>query len=355
MALASVGLLNYPAATRFLAGTGVSNNTSYQINGTGQRLAWILAIPRTGTITRVGWRVHTCATAQLSRLGLYTVTSGIFPTTTGYGGSVYGTYTPAATTYFEVTLGTSATATLGDVAAIVTEFDSTAGDMYGSSASGGGEAPSGAGWAKYNGTTWSRTVGGGFAFAHLYYSDGVVVDAETCPFTGTQTEDSGFNLNSTPDEYAIKLTMPFACRIVGIWSNYRTPNAAADYEIRIYSGTTALTTTAIDAEYAGGTTGVRRLLFASPVTVAAGATIRAAIRPTTSTTAIFRYHTLSAAGYGTGVGLQSGDCLSTRTDLGSWSDTTTQIPHMGVVIDQLDDGVGGGGLLYSPVGGGFLL
>ena len=45
--------------------------------------------------------------------------------------------------------------------------------------------------------------------------------------------------------------------------------------------------------------------------------------------------------------------LTTRVDAGSWTETTTTRPDMGLIIDQFDDGVGGGSAsgVRNPFGG----
>src|SRR4051812_19386406 len=118
MALATLGKIFWPDFNRLGGFASLSSSANFQINGTGYRAAWIFPVPRTGTITKVGVRIHTCASVQTSRLGLYTLDGSGQPTTTGYGSSVYGTFTPAATTYFEVILAPPATATLGNFAAL---------------------------------------------------------------------------------------------------------------------------------------------------------------------------------------------------------------------------------------------
>ena len=339
MALATLGRILWPDPNRLAAFIGLSANTLHQLSGAGQRYGWAFCVPRTGTITKVGWRVHTCASVQLSRLGLYTLDSSGQPTSTGYGGSAYGTFTPAATSYFETTLATPATATRGDFAAIVVEFDGTPGDMFASVENSTCVLP-GTGYAcKYNGTTWSKIQQR--AISHVYYSDsgGQWEDIGTAPFTGSVATGT-YNLNTGgADEYALKITPPFACRAAGLWTMFGVA-AGADYEALLYSGTTALATAAIDGDFTAGTAGLglRFNFFPTPVTLTAGATCRLAIRPTTATSITYRNYTLEAAGSEQGLGVPQGTCQSTRLDQGAWSDQTTTFPCLGLILDQLDDG-----------------
>lgn len=357
MALQSFGRMLWPSPVQHLGFTGISSSTSYQINGTGHRIGWVFPVPMTGTITKAGVRIHTCATAVTSRIGIYTVDGSGNPTTTGYGGSAtpYGTFTPAANTYFEVTLGASCSATAGDTAALVVEFDSTAGDMFVSGMN--GTTMTAMGYPNKFSGTWGKVSFGGTICGHIFYSDsgGTYPDIGIAPFTGA-VATANYNSGSTPDEYALRVTLPFTARVAGIWHNFATA-AGADYEAILYTGTTAQATEAVDGDFAGGTTqhGIRHAIFPTPYTVTAGTTVRAAIRPTTANNVTYRRYTVFAANSEQSLGMPQGTCQSTRTDLGAWSDTTTIVPSIGLIIDQLDDGVGGGGAAIPLIGGGLIL
>jgi hypothetical protein len=357
VALVNVGPFLWPDPNRQLGSTTISTSTNFQINGSGQRLGYVFCVPRSGTCTRIGVRISNCASAVTSRLGLYTVDGSGHPTSTLYGGSNFGTFTPAVATYSEVTLGAAATMTQGDMAAIVLEFDSTAGDMF-VSCQGGTFYVYGLGYtARFNGTSWAKQVNGQTWFSHLYYSDdgGTYPDIACHPFTAIQATGT-YNLNTAgADEYAIKIAPPAACRVAGIWHNFATA-AGANYEAILYDGTTAERTEVMDGDHAASTAinGARLVYFPTGYTVAAGQTIRAAIRPTTTTNVTWRRHPLFAAGAEQSLGLPQGTCESTRVDLGAWSDTSTNLPSIGLILDQIDDGASaGGGLLRHPgMGGG---
>lgn len=345
MALVSAGPFLWPDPNTFAGFASLSSGANSQINGSGQRIGLVFPVPASGTITKLGIRVSTCASAVTSRLGLYTVDSSGNPTSTTYGGSTYQTFTPAANTYSEVTLGTPATATAGDVCAWVVEFDSTAGDMFVSVASGANIVQAYPTLKKFNGSSWSSSTAS-LVMGHIYYSDGGGYYGHTSalyPATGAVSTGS-YNVNTAgSDEYAIKLTVPFRCRVAGIWSAFSS-SAGGDFEAILYSGTTALKTAAMDADAPQAASGnPRRYLFASGQTVDAGDTVRAAIRPTTTTSNTWRSLALHAAGAETAFGLPSGSHLSTRLDQGAWSDSaTTTLPAIGLIVDQLDDGASAG-------------
>lgn len=354
MALARCGQILYPNPNRLLAYAALSTSTNYQINGSGQKQSWVFSVPASGTITKVGVRISTCASAVTCRIGLYTVDTSGNPTTTLYGGSNYGTFTPSANTYSDVTLGTAATATQGDIVALVVEFDSTAGDMYITAANGSYYVNTFGYTDKYNGSTWSKQNSGQLPACHVYYSDGggTYHDIGAVPFSAA-VASAGFNSGTAgADEYALKVAVPFKCRVAGVWHNFAY-GTDADYEIVLYSGTTALKTLAVDASLSSSTTGhaARMFFFASGQEINAGDTVRVAIKPTTVNNVTYRNYTMFAAGSEQSLGVPQGTCQSTRVDAGAWSDATTTIPVIGLIIDQLDDGASAGGGGGGPLVG----
>jgi hypothetical protein len=349
MALQSCGLILYPDPQRLKLFDTFSSSANFQINAAGQRLASVFEVPLTGTITKVGFRISTRATDALSRLGLYTVDASGNPTSTAYGSSGYATFSPVANTYSEVTLSPSATATAGDTAAIVVEFDSAGGDMFGSACAGSGWTYGLPYTAKFASSAWTKHTAGQVFSAYVYYSDsgGIWPDIGMAPFTAVPSTGS-VNVNTAgSDEYAIKLTLPFTCRCSGIWHAYGQA-AGADYEAILYSGDTALKTAAVDGDFMGSGSGIKICRFAGQ-TLTAGQTYRAAIRPTATANMTWRAHTLYAAGTEQSLGVPQGTCQSTRVNQtpASWADATTTFPQIGLIIDQLDDGAGGGGGLIS--------
>src|SRR5262249_7783178 len=94
-------------------------------------IALCAKVPRSGTVKRLGVRINTCATAATATLGAETLDGSGNPTGTAYGGgSITDTFTPAATTPFEVTLSTPFAATVGDALGLVVRWQSSAGDMF---------------------------------------------------------------------------------------------------------------------------------------------------------------------------------------------------------------------------------
>lgn len=326
--------------------------TSLLIDASGEKVAFIFQIPKTGTITKVGFRTGTVTTAQTLRVGLYAVNgSGDADTATLYGSSTAGTQTsPASNTNYLVTLGTSATATRGDIVAAVIEFDSTVGnlnivhaltetnvfpysELYTSS------------WTKSSSTP----------VLSLEYNDGSYEIVSGCipPGSGTSTT---FNSGSTPDEYALyfKLKVPAKISGVGLYGGANV--AAADFSIVLYDtdGTTSLASLSVDGDIRSSTssTTLSMFRFSSTVSLSKDVFYYLALKPTTTNSCrLTRYTVASAASMDSLSGGQN-FYEATRTDAGSWSTTTTVRPGIYLYLSDLDDGTstGGGTTAYSFFG-----
>jgi hypothetical protein len=324
--------------------------TDYLIDASGEKAAVIVRVPKTGTISKVVFRTGTVTSSETLRVSLQTVTSGE-PSGTDYGGSAAGTQaTPASNTVYTVTLGTAATgATKGDVIAIVFEFDSAVGNLTFSSIASSGQ---------YSGSEFT-----GFPYSSLYtvswanpnartlsacleYSDGSYENMGVLPFSSIGSVS--FNSSTTPDERALRFNLPFPCRIIGYWF---LGDLEASADIVLYEGTTAQLTQSLDFNERGQPGGSQRYLnlFDSSYNIIKDTVYYLALKPTTTTSVGLSRFTVETAAmmdcFNGGQNLY----LGTRTDAGAWTDTTTERPFMGIIVDQFDDGVGGaGGMIVHP-------
>lgn len=176
----------------------------------------------------------------------------------------------------------------------------------------------------------------------LRYSDGSYA---YCPGVWPTSSLTGttFNSGSTPDERGIYFQVPFKCRVAGWWFH---GSKSGDMNVVLYDsdGSTALQTASLDQDvdatnadnyYAG--------YFSGQTTLNINTWYRLAVKPTTVTSV--KLWELGVSVAANMDGLEGGQkiYLSTRTDAGAWTQTATSRPFMGIIIDQLDDGVGGGG------------
>ena len=87
-----------------------------------------------------------------------------------------------------------------------------------------------------------------------------------------------------------------------------------------------------------------------PFTIAANTEHVASVSPTNATTTSLFEMEVNAAKHLDAYSMGQAWYKVSRTDAGAWVTTaTTKRPHIGLIIDQLDDGVGGG--LARIIGG----
>ena len=323
---------------------GLPGFNSQLIDASGERAAAIFKVPKSGTISKVGFRTGTVTTPQTLRVRLETVTSGD-PSGTLYGSSTAGTQAaPASNTFYTVALGTGATATLGDLVAAVVDFDSTVGNLNISALGFGCIFPYTdlftAAWVRSN---WTPVIS-------LEYDDGSYAYTGMMPVS-TLTQYT-YASGSTPDERALQFSLPFPCRAVGCWINVDSDNPL---DVVLYEGTTSLTSISLDTNTRGLNTDAPYYLpFSTAQSLTANTTYYLSIKPTSVSNITLQYFSVSAAAVMNSFIGGTSFIEATRTDAGAWTPSTTTRPFLGVVIDQFDDGAGAGG---GPVGnnlrGGF--
>lgn len=311
---------------------------SFLIDATGEQFAYIIQIPKTGTITKVGFRTGTVTTPQTLRVGIQTLSAGD-PSGSAYGSMVAGTQAaPASNTYYEVTLGTPATATRGDYVAVVIEFDSAIGNL---------NLAATTAWFNQNfpyvdlkagaGPTWAK--GGQHPVGHLGYSDGTYpIILGCCPVSAFTT--STYNSGSTPDERSLKFRTTVPTSVKGVLLRLGT-SASGDFDVVLYDsdGTTALATKSVLAANALSTgNDLHRVLFNSSVRLRANTYYRLAVKPTSANNVnLIQIDVTTAALLDNFNGGQDFH-LSTRTNAGAWTDTTTSKPGIELFVDQFHDG-----------------
>lgn len=194
---------------------------------------------------------------------------------------------------------------------------------------------------------------------------GVVYLPGMTPLNGNGTI-TAFNSGTSPNERALRFQVPFKCSVAGLRMAMFNTAAGADFTMSLWPAssdddTDALGQVSEDGDFSVATTtdGYVDLYFDAAVTLSPATTYYAGLRPDTAnsvglgemTTA-----TVTNAIRGFPI-LPVGQCfLSTRVwsagTAGAWTDTTTTLPVMSLIIDQLDDGASaGGGLRLAGHGG----
>jgi len=338
MALIDIGgYIAIPSIMWAASSTPVANNRL--INASGEKVGFMFRVVKTGTLHKVGFRTGAVSTVQDLKVSFQNV-SGFLP-----DGTIdeFRVITPVANSWHLTGIlssdgtdgGTKRSVTAGDLLAVVIEFDSTVGSV--------------------NITGNNPDAGVPFMFAHLAhftaswagianvpniyveYSDGSTAQHPGVDVFSTLIQDS-YDSGTTPDERALRFQVPYPCRVMGAWMWADTDGA---HDIVLYEDTTAKLTISQVA-----TTDIGRLhIYAFPAgqVITKDTEYFLSMKPTSLTNCILYSRTVDEVKYLDALSGGQAFHLGTRTDAGAWSKTTTTRPMMGILIDQVDDGDGGGG------------
>lgn len=160
---------------------------------------------------------------------------------------------------------------------------------------------------------------------------------------------TAFSSSSTPDEYGLKFTAPFNGTIEGIWSVMNTNSINVDFVL--YKDGTEIASIVIDGNTISSANNHRMVtaLFSSSQVLTKDSEYIIAVRPpTTSNVTIRQWDVDTASHWATHAG-PAAMCQTSRTNAGSWSDTTTRRISAGLLLSEIHDGVssGGGGPLIG--------
>jgi hypothetical protein len=340
-----------PTMLGFLPNQWATPTNQVTIDASGEKGGVVFQIAKAGTIDRVLFRTGAVSNAQTLRAGLYTLDAAGDPTTTAYKGMVAGTQTaPAANTLYEVTLGTAATNVVAnDEVALVIEFDSVVGNVSFSGAV-GVAALQGYPYTVAFTTAWAHNTTA-ILVAAVRYSDGTYAYVGGMP--GTVVATAAFGSGSNPKELGNLWTPSFAGRLCGYWMVGDIDNAA---EVLWYDtdGTTVLRTDPLTPANRGSTgVGIFWRRFASPHVWTVGGSYRLVLKPTSASTVLVHRLTVFHADVMQSLPFQTAMVETNKSSGDVWSQISTQRVAIGPIVDQLDDGAGGGPLgLRQVMGGG---
>lgn len=181
----------------------------------------------------------------------------------------------------------------------------------------------------------------------LVFSDGTfgtldgawIISGTTAPAISSST---------TPDEVALKWTPPFTCKVDGAWLDYQTANAAYDFDVILYEGTTALQTVSVDANAVNSTSQNLHYVSFPETTLTASTAYYLAVRPSTTNNSVQTSFDVASAAH---LDLMEGGQemhYASRVNAGAWTATTTRRPNFGFRISARDFPSGGGGMLRHP-------
>lgn len=330
--------------------------TSRVIDAASEKVGQIIPIQTAGNIHKIHFRTGTVTTGATVDVRLETNGTNGLPS-----GTLWGTNTNASqvinstddNVWFTTTLTADATVARGDLAWIVISNPSSSfGNINFPEANTGTSAAMNEYlfYVALYGVSWAKGAQGCFQMI-LEYSDGSIEPySASCYPTAHSFTATTFNTGSTPDEYAAKLKLPWPVRVMGLWA-YTTKGEDATLTLYDSDGTTSLGSCTIDKDVTLTSTGVyNRCYLTSTVNLTKDTWYRVSLK-SISTTNITAYRvTTSTAALMDGMIGGQNVIESTRTDAGSWTDTSTGRTFAGVLIDQFDDGVStGSGGSYASV------
>lgn len=342
-----------------------TSSDNYRLDATRTKIAAIVQVPVSGNITGIAFNLQAVTSDQTVRGSIQTLSTAAEPSGTYYKSSNYGddAISLAANTVQTITLGTQASsAVAGDVVAVVLEWAGTQGDIRLASAPGNIDHKGSV--LRYASSAWS-------AATSSFPAVGFVYGATVYPAIGGTLQKSssayGYHNNTSgADEYGNKITVPFKCRVIGLWSDYAVTTLGTDSLIvaalQDSSRTTLATSVSKYYELANRAYfGLQRHMFASQVTLSAGDTVYATFGSQSTSVTHTRYSaTFDSSAYRQSC-CQGADALMVkRLDAISWSGDTptvssgaftevdTEVLPCGLIIDQLDDGASAGGGIWMP-------
>lgn len=315
---------------------GAYNSLSQQaclMDNTGEYTAMFVTVPESGSITHVVFRTGTVTTSQSLTVTLETVGSDGNVSGTMYGGSTGGTVASVASnTYYEVALGTPATATAGDLVGVRIAYTSAIGNLninsvsYSSSASGYMVCYTGS-VNKYQMTPFVR-----FRYGSTY----PMMNAH--PSLPSQIL---FNSGSATNVYGNEFTITTPVRVVGLagWF-YNVSGGGYRLHLRDSSGNVIATALRdVDGDQHTGQFGARVQI--TPVILSAG-TYKVTVEVLSTGSHGFYYWSHYSEEYlRQSLLLPSGWMYCERTSGGAWSNISSRVGLISIVIDKI----------WSPSGG----
>lgn len=335
--------------------TSPDGTAGVTLDAAGEYVSWIFKIPKTGTLKKIGVRIGVLTVADDMVLRVETVDASTGkPTGTLYASGATGTATPSGpytTSWINLNGSTGIRVTKDDLVAVKLLLDYVDGNIQIITKWGLGPFNFPYCYSYYNST--DNFVMSGALMLGLEY-DGELVHA---PGLGLVMAGTSAAWSTAAFRKGLVLQVPFKCRAVGAIIRADIDNDAT-FEFYDSDQATILESVLIDKDIRGSSgLGGHYIPFSSSHILMINTNYRAVIRPSGGGNITYYYLTGIDDAPLKGLDmLEMGsawhytECNGAPTGEASWTDTTSQRPHFGIVIDQLDDGAGSGGGL--PILGG---
>jgi hypothetical protein len=349
----------YPAAN------ATFSFSSFTANGSTDKAEVVFEAFEDATITRLGLRIGTITNSVTWKIGLQGVDASSNPDGTFLGGAspASATFNPTSLSWASgdwrwVTLDNSYSVTRGTKYAWVVEYSSgTLGSQvinhYGS-----WSGASGAPFAITN-DAGSRTRQGNALPIFGYGSS-----TKAYGFPLENSAEAVYNSGSTPDEYALAWNLPTqfgsTYKVAGVrMGQIRIGNASQTWTMTLYDsdGTTVLQQAQKDSDYWESASAARGATFffdeTTLSTLNTGSNYKISFLPDNASINLrpTYYDVDAAADWDAWPGGQN-FWVSSRTNAGAWTDTTTRRFNFDLIIDDITAPSGGSGAIIIPGGMG---
>lgn len=362
--------------------TGQFNTTvtgsmgAFAVDASNTSLGYILQAPEAATITQLcytyGARTGTPPTYKIGLEGVTAATGiadGVYKTGTG---ECSATFTPPAdatqdgTQQCKTLTGTTCALTRGQDFAITIKYSSGTVSALnnGSFVYRQTIATNDAQDFVADNSEYSYTITLAGAAAKQQYNPVIVYKngSRTFGYPLTNFGSVAFSVDTTPDEYALAFQYPCPAgqtfQISGVSAVMKTPATGKTVKFQLYTGTTLLQTYTYNSDRnsagAAAARNIRAYFSDSSLTsLSCATTYRIALQPQETTSGLeLYYNDVSANSDLDAWPLGVNAYISSRTDAGAWSDTTTRRPRIGLIINKLNTVTSGGLLNNNTTSGG---
>lgn len=338
--------------TPALMPTTTSATIPILLNAADEKAGFIFQIPKAGVIAKVGWLTGTVTTGADIDVRMETiVAANRFPTGTLIAAGANGVQTVLDADdnkWFMTPLGTPPTVTEGQLLAVVLHMENAS--------PGNLNIAIGQSVTFILNMPYVVTALPGFVTKQaqslmvLEYDDGSYAAIEGHRVDKANAE-SNFNLNSTPDEKALKFKLPFPVELSGLFGLMEL-DGLCDF-VLYEADDTILETLVWDSHRRLFTQQWAFFRFTQTHSLAKDTVFRLSMKPSTTTnvrTPVLETDTAAIMGAMPGGADFS---YSERTNGGAWTDVTTKRPTISLYCTGFSDGAGGGGAAQL-VGGGLV-
>jgi hypothetical protein len=334
MSVPYLGTLYGPAP--YWLGTGASTAHTFPINGAGDEAYTTFVALQSDTVTDYDFAVTSNIGSTDVDVMISEIDANGRPTGVPAGGGAAESLTISSNGRKTGAFATPSTLVAGTQYAFLVQWTGNTGSFAIRTGDGitSGDANR---WGDFVGTNNAGSYGESLSSTirmGAYYSDGRAVLALTQTFGLASFRDS-----DSPDEYAVKFTVPVSMTINGIFAAVGGLSASATWDIVLYDtdGTTELGSGSFTQQQVGGRDW-SIVMLSSDVTLTPGGSYRVSVRPSASLfVTIWRvsYDDLAQRSGWLNVAAEDFEG-STRTNLGAWTDSLTAMVVAGVVVKSLN-------------------